>query len=84
MDFGHQIRVTFGTSHYEPTHDQQQRIAHDFLSAYTQGKLNSRQDCFEIVKRHCPSAGKYSYRGLDNSDLNTLLQLAMNTVKEKN
>ncbi|WP_444935337.1 hypothetical protein ACJJIW_12450 [Microbulbifer sp. JMSA004] len=84
MDFGHQIRMTFGTSHYEPTHDQQQKIANDFLSAYRQGKLNSRQDCFEIVKRHCPSAGKYFYKGLDNSDLNILLQFAINTIKETN
>lgn len=38
-------------------------------------------DWFKAVEKHCPSAGKYGYFGLDNSDLNTLLTLAIQATR---
>ncbi len=35
----------------------------------------------ELVKKYCPSAGQWAYRGLDNSDIRTLLAMAIQVTE---
>lgn len=37
-----------------------------------------------IIKRHCPNALFYSAEGLDNSDINTMLKMAIQAAAAKN
>ena len=57
------------------TNEQLDQIKQDFFLV-SQNKTLSELDLFEIVKKHCPDTGKYRYRGVDTSDLITLLKLA--------
>lgn len=83
MDFAYLLRMKFGTSPSEPTYAQLDKIAEDLVHASKLGQLNSQEDYFNIVKKHCPSAGTWGYKGQDSSDLNTLLALARVVAAEK-
>lgn len=81
MDLAYHIRMKFGTSHNEPSQNQLSAICREVASEYTQGRLTTLKDFGVIVKRHCPTAGTYGYKGIDNSDLNTLLALALKATQ---
>ena len=83
MNFSHLIRMKFGTNHHEPTVSQSQLISKDLMVKHRLGLINSDSDIFEIVKKHCPSAGTCIYKGHDQSDLNTLLALARAVINEE-
>ena len=70
------IKIKFGTAPDNPTTYQLEKIKQDLKVLVAQGITPSERDWVKIVKKHCPEAGKYFYKGLDNSDLTTLLQLA--------
>jgi hypothetical protein len=70
------IKIKFGTTPDNPTTYQLEKIKQDLKALVAQGITPSERDWGEIVKKHCPETGKYFYKGLDNSDLTTLLQLA--------
>lgn len=70
------IRIKFGTSSSEPNQYQLERIIQDVESLRRYNNYPSNSEWQNIVKRYCPSTGDYIYRGLDNSDLNTLLEMA--------
>ena len=72
----HSIKIKFGTAPGFPTQSQLELIKQDLLVLLSKGEDPTENDWFEIVKRHCPGTGNYSYSGADNSDLITLLQLA--------
>lgn len=70
------IKIKFGTDPNSPTSSQLEKIKQDIQNLVSRGITPSEKDWAEIVKKHCPSAGSYIYKGADNSDLITLLQLA--------
>lgn len=70
------IRMRFGTSPYEPTQSQLLVIKERVKDISTQGREPSEEEWVLIVYETCPSAGKYGYHGIDNSDLRTMFQLA--------
>ena len=82
MDLSHKIRMTFGTNPNEPNKSQLTMIAMEVKRAYDSGRIKSLRDYSEIVKKHCPSAGTWGYKGLDNSDLNTLIALAIKETQK--
>ena len=75
MNLDHEVRMKFGTSQYEPNQVQLTAICRDVAYEHNQGRTLG--DFAAVVKRYCPTAGTYGYKGLDNSDLNTLLALAL-------
>ena len=74
----HAIKLRFGTSPKEPTESQLSKIKSDIQRIVNAGRKPTESDWLAAVMNHCPDRGQYKYAGLDNSDLNTLLQLATN------
>jgi len=77
MNLSNEIRIIFGTNSIEPNKDQLRYIFQDVRKQNEQGSIKSLHDFGQIVKKYCPSAGTCVYKGLDNSDLNTLIALAI-------
>ena len=75
----HSIKMKFRTAPAEPNEAQLTKIKADLQKIVNLGRVPTESDWQEIVYRHCPGTGKYGYKGVDNSDLTTLLQLATNT-----
>jgi len=69
----HALRIKFETTPSEPTGPQLAAIKREIRAL---GRPATHADWRSAVYRHCPSAGTYIYRGLDNSDLNALLAQA--------
>ncbi|EHJ9977320.1 hypothetical protein VPH80_004643 [Vibrio parahaemolyticus] len=74
QELGHKLKIKFGTP--ELTNYQILCIKNDIKSLVARGVTPTESDWAEVVKRHCPQAGSYFYKGADTSDLITLLQLA--------
>ena len=70
------IKLKFGTAVNSPSECQLHGIKQDVRLLVDKGIIPSNSDWFEIVKKHCPETGNNFYKGLDNSDLIILLQLA--------
>ncbi len=77
----HSIMIRFGTASWEPTDAQLSQIKAAVLGIQRSGKHASDDEWRSAVFQSCPSAGKYKYAGIDNSDLNTLLALATQSAK---
>jgi hypothetical protein len=73
----HKLKLKYGTAPHEPTDVQLALICAEINQIIQSGKNPTEKDWTNAVIRHCPQAGKYSYSGIDNSDLNTLLALAI-------
>jgi hypothetical protein len=73
----HKLKLKYGTAPAEPTDAQLVLICAEIDRILCSGRRPTEQDWSNAVFRHCPQAGKYSYSGIDNSDLNTLLALAI-------
>lgn len=76
QELGHKLKLKFGTAPNEPSATQLGLIKRDVKALVAKGITPTVRDWTEIVKRYCPSAGNYGYKGADTSDLITLLQLA--------
>lgn len=72
----HSLKMRFKTSDEEPSEEQLSEIKKTLLQIQRGGRAPTTNDWREAVTLYCPSAGKYKYAGVDNSDLNTLLELA--------
>jgi hypothetical protein len=77
----HSIMIQFGTASWEPTDEQLSQIIAAIVGIQRSGKYASNEDWRSAVFQYCPSAGRYRYAGVDNSDLNTLLALAKQSAK---
>ncbi|WP_164518224.1 hypothetical protein [Pseudoalteromonas rubra] len=77
---GYELKIKFCTP--ELNSYQIQSIKNDVKALVERGITPSESEWAEIVKKYCPEAGNYLYRGADTSDLITLLQLA--TKDEEN
>lgn len=75
-ELSHRLKLKFGTAPSEPNSYQLANIKQDIQALVVKGIMPSERDWAEIVKKYCPSAGNYGYKGADNSDLITLMQLA--------
>lgn len=62
---------------WHPTASQLSAIENEILNSMRSGKTLSRTDCQNIVVRHCGSVRMLLLKGVDNSDLNTLLLQAI-------
>ncbi|MDL0433992.1 hypothetical protein QPM17_22890 [Marinobacter sp. TBZ242] len=76
QELAHRIKIKFGTAPTEPTSYQLDKIKQDIQALVAQGLTPSEKDWADIVKKYCPDAGSYLYKGADTSDLITLMQLA--------
>jgi hypothetical protein len=76
QQLAHALRMKFKTSYDEPTDEQLTHIKNTLLQIQGRGAVATADDWCSAVTLFCPSAGKYKYAGVDNSDLNTLLALA--------
>ena len=81
MDFAYRIRMKFGTSPYEPTSHQVFKISSEVVGYAKSGSVLDAAVWAELVKKYCPSAGQWAYRGLDNSDIRTLLAMAIQVTE---
>jgi len=70
------IRKKFGTSSSEPNMYQLEQIINEIERIRLYNKYPSDTEWAGIVKKHCPSTSTWVTKGLDNSDLNALLQMA--------
>ncbi len=62
---------------WSPTQAQLVSILNHFENEIRKGKSHTISDCQGIISSYCPGTSFYFYEGVDNSDLNTLLLLAM-------
>ena len=79
QELAHLIKMKFGTPPNEPSEYQIKQIKAAIQTLISEGVSLSQSDFASIVKKYCPSAGSYFYRGADTSDLITLLQMATKT-----
>lgn len=62
---------------WSPTQQQLEVIKQDINAAIASGKTLSRTECQHLVVKHCGSTTMFITEGVDNSDLNTLLAMAV-------
>ena len=73
------LTIKFGLGPNEPTQSQLNQIVAEMEKIYRP----SVSDWHKVVYKYCPTAGSFKYAGIDNSDLNTLLTLAINAGGRK-
>ncbi|MNJ24015.1 hypothetical protein D3C77_184190 [compost metagenome] len=83
VELAHLLRMRFGTSPQEPTPQQTQLISMEIRQLHRYGVPLDQAKWHEVLKKHCPSTGKWVYRGLDNSDLKSLLALALQATESR-
>ncbi|WP_047552188.1 hypothetical protein [Methylotenera sp. G11] len=76
QELAHRIKLKFGTPPQSPTELELSNIKGELSALVDRGVVPSEHDWFYIISKYCPDTGRYSYHGLDNSDLVMLLQLA--------
>ncbi|MCD1640876.1 hypothetical protein K7H92_19325 [Pseudomonas stutzeri] len=76
QELAHRIKIKFGTAPNEPTSYQLEKITKDIQALIANGVTPSETDWADIIKRYCPNAGSYVYKGADTSDIITLMKLA--------
>lgn len=82
-DFGHFLKIRFGLAPGDPTAEQLNKIVQDVqrFSAANQ-RDPSIDELGEIVKKHCPSFGKWKYAADVNLELRRqIAQLAAQAKK---
>jgi len=76
-ELAHGIQMAFGTGGGEPTSAQTDAIINELNRIkQTFHREPIKSEWADVVKKHCPTAGRYKYAGIDNSDLNALLAQA--------
>ena len=73
----HALKLRFGLSQSEPTFHQLAAIKAAIVQAQRVRGYATDQDWRAAVASSCPTMGQWAYKGLDNSDLNTLLAMAL-------
>lgn len=68
----HSLRMKFGLAPHEPTDEQLRKIT-EFIGHVQRSRYATDADWETACRHHCPSTGTCSYKGLDMSDLNMLL-----------
>lgn len=68
---------------WHPTPAQLYSIAHEIDYEINSGKVISRTVCQNIISRHCGVTKVFLTDGVDNSDLNVLLTIAIKSMEGK-
>ena len=77
------LKQKFGLAPPEPTASQLSSIKRAIQRIKdTAGPYPTHSDWENAVHEHCPSAGGATYGGVDNSDLNALLKLAISNARK--
>lgn len=80
----HAIMINFGTGNGEPTEKQLEAIIIELADIEKKHKRKpTNSEWRAIVSKYCPTAGRFKYAGMDNSDLNSLLAQAAALVNKK-
>lgn len=79
----HKLKIKFGTAQHEPTRTQLALICSTINKITQSGRSPTEKDWSDAVHLYCPSAGQCKYAGIDNSDLNTLLALAIQIANNR-
>lgn len=77
QDLAHALKLKYGLPPMGPTSEQLEQIKQYVYAIHSSGRTPTESDWRFAVYRYCPGAGSWKYAGLDNSDLNTLLTVAM-------
>jgi hypothetical protein len=83
QELAHALKMKFGTAPAEPSDTQLPAIKSEIQRIQASGKTPTVTDWSAAVSLYCPSAGTCSYFGIDNSDLNTLLALAIQIANRR-
>ncbi len=83
LKLAHALKVKFGLGPNEPSDAQLLGIKNAIQKIQALGEQPTEADWLNAVRHHCPNAGHYKYAGIDNSDLNTLLALAIQAARGK-
>lgn len=67
---------------WRPTQNQLSNIKKDLEASLLTGKSITKSECQRIVVKHCGSTKMFMMKGADNSDLNTLLAMAIASIKQ--
>lgn len=73
----HSLKLQFGLAPNEPDARQLQIIKAAIAAIARAGRRAADKDWRVAVAAACPNMGHHKYSGIDNSDLNTLLALAI-------
>lgn len=76
-ELGHSLKIRYGLAPWEPTEVQLGSIKAAIARVTQSGRSPTAEDWHSAVVATCPSAGQHRYSGVDNSDLNTMLALAL-------
>jgi hypothetical protein len=79
----HSLKLRFGLDPSEPNAVQLAAIISAIQVIKAAGHYPTEQDWAKVVAKNCPTAGTWKYAGLDNSDLNVLLALALQSIPGK-
>lgn len=79
----HALKLKFGLAPAEPTRLQLTAIKNAILKIFAANRRPSESDWATVVLQCCPGAGRHRYAGADNSDLNALLVLALQSAQGK-
>lgn len=74
QELGQKLKIKFGTP--DLNEYQVRGIQRDIKALAATGVTPTDSDWAKIVKKYCPEAGSFIYKGADMADLTTLLQLA--------
>jgi len=80
-DLAHALRLKFGLAPGEPNAHQLASIKARITGVRQSGRTPTTDDWRAAVASTCPTFGTFGYKGLDNSDLNTLLALALQAAQ---
>jgi hypothetical protein len=78
---GHALKMKFGLAPGEPTNTQLAAIKGNISKITATGRPATEAEWAKATATYCPGFGKYKYAGIDNSDLNALLALAIQAAK---
>ncbi|HIF6198068.1 hypothetical protein CGI23_24670 [Vibrio parahaemolyticus] len=84
MELQHQIRMKFGTSPNEPSQYQLHEIVNKTNELYNAKQSVTEDELRIIVSDSCPTTGSWIYKGLDTTDVVTLLTLILRETVEQN
>lgn len=66
---------------WNPTGHQLESLRNEINLLLKQGKAFDKNALHRLIEKHCPGAVTLSTKGIDNSDLNALLTIAINRSK---
>ncbi|ENX65073.1 hypothetical protein F884_01236 [Acinetobacter sp. CIP 102143] len=81
QDLAYHLQIKFGLSYNEPNSYQILAIKSDINQIVRSGRTPTQADWIRIIGFHCRTIGTHSRFGVDNTDLNFLLLLAIQTSK---